>query len=49
LRILHQLLRSTLNTFRVLAAGVSATFKSRAALQLEYLALRTSLVFSSAP
>jgi hypothetical protein len=43
LRILHQLLRSTLNTFRVLAAAVSATFKSRAALQLENLALRHQL------
>ena len=39
LRILHQLLRSTLNTLRVLAATVSGTFKSRAALQLENLAL----------
>ena len=39
MRILHQLLRSTLNTLHVLAAAVSATFKSRAALQLENLAL----------
>ena len=30
LRILHQLLRSTLNTLRVLAAALSGTFKSRA-------------------
>ena len=40
MRILHQLLRSTLNTLHVLAAAVWATFKSRAALQLENLALR---------
>ena len=39
MRIHHQLLRSTLNTLHVLAAAVSATFKSRAALQLENLAL----------
>jgi hypothetical protein len=43
LRILHQLLRSTLNTLHVLAAAVSVTFKSRAALQLENLALRHQL------
>ena len=40
MRTLHQLLRSTLNTLHVLAAAVSATFKSRAALQLGNLALR---------
>ena len=43
MRILHQLLRSTLNTLQVLAAAVSVTFKSRAALQLENLALRHQL------
>ena len=43
MRILHQLLRSTLNTFHVLAAAVSATFKSRAALPWENLALRHQL------
>ena len=43
MRILHQLLRSTLNTLHVLAAAVSATFKSRAVLQLENLALRHQL------
>jgi hypothetical protein len=43
LRILHQLLPSTLNTLHVLAAAVSAFFKSRAALQLENLALRHQL------
>jgi hypothetical protein len=43
LHILSQVLRSTLTTFRVLAAAVSATFKSRAALQLENLALRHQL------
>jgi hypothetical protein len=43
LRILSQVLRSTLSTFHVLAAAVSATFKSRAALQLENLALRRQL------
>jgi hypothetical protein len=48
LRILHQLLRSTLNTLHVLAAAVSATFKSRAALQLENLALRHQLWCSPA-
>jgi len=35
--------RSTLNTLHALAAAVSATFKSRAALQLENLALRHQL------
>ena len=44
----HQFLRSTLNTLQVLAAALSVTFKSRAALQLENLALGTGLVFSSA-
>jgi putative transposase len=43
LRILHQLPRSTLNTLHVLTAAVSVTFKSRAALQLENLALRHQL------
>jgi transposase InsO family protein len=43
LRILYQFLRSTLNTLQVLAAAVSAFFKSRAALQLENLALRHQL------
>jgi transposase InsO family protein len=43
LRILHQLLRSTLNTLPVLAAALSGSFKSRAALQLENLALRHQL------
>jgi hypothetical protein len=43
LRILHQLLRSTFNTLHVLTAAVSGTFKSRAALQLENLALRHQL------
>ncbi len=43
MRILPQFLRSTLNTLHVLAAAVSATFKSRAALQLENLALRHQL------
>jgi hypothetical protein len=42
LRILAHVLRSTLSTFHVLAA-VTATFKSRAALQLENLALRRQL------
>lgn len=41
--ILHQILRSTLHTLRVLTAPVSGTFKSRAALQLENLALRHQL------
>src|SRR5947209_4358745 len=35
LHILPQVLRSTLNTLHGLTAAVSATFKSRAALQLE--------------
>ena len=43
MRILYQFLRSTLNTLQVLAAAVSAFFKSRAALQLENLALRHQL------
>jgi len=43
LRILYQFLRSTLNTLQVLAAAVSAFFKSRAALHLENLALRHQL------
>ena len=40
LRILPHVLRSTLNTLQALTAAVSVTFKSRAALQLENLALR---------
>ena len=43
MRILHQLLRSTINTLHVLAAVASITFKSRAALHLENLALRHQL------
>jgi putative transposase len=43
LRILHQLLYSTLNALHVVAAAVSVAFKSRAALQLENLALRHQL------
>ena len=38
--ILPHVLRSTLNTLQALTAAVSVTFKSRAALQLENLALR---------
>jgi len=43
LRVLLQFLRSPLSALHVLAAAVSATFKSRAALQLENLALRHQL------
>ncbi len=43
LRVLLQVLRSALSALHVLAAAVSATFKSRAALQLENLALRHQL------
>jgi hypothetical protein len=43
LHILPHVLPSTLNTLRGLAAAVSATFKSRAVLQLENLALRHQL------
>jgi putative transposase len=39
----HHFLRPTLSAFRVLAAIASAVFKSRAALQLENLALRHQL------
>ena len=39
----HHFLRPTLSAFRVLAAIASAAFKSRAALQLENLALRHQL------
>ena len=40
MHILPQVLRSTLNTLHGLTAAVSAIFKSRAALELENLALR---------
>ena len=43
MHILSQVLRSTLGTLHVLAAAVSATFKSRGGLQLENLALRHQL------
>src|SRR5215472_3875400 len=43
LRVLHQSLRLAFNTLHVLVAAASATFKSRAALQLENLALRHQL------
>ena len=43
MHILPQVLRSTLNTLHALTAAVSATFKSRAALQLENLAIRHQL------
>lgn len=43
LRVLLQFLRSALSALHVLAAAASATFKSRAALQLENLALRHQL------
>jgi putative transposase len=43
LRVLLQFLRLALSTLHVLAAAASATFKSRAALHLENLALRHQL------
>src|SRR5215472_10690824 len=43
LRILRQSLLLVLNTLHVLVAAAAATFKSRAALQLENLALRHQL------
>ena len=43
LRLLRQLFRLTLSGFHVVAAATSAAFKSRAALQLENLALRHQL------
>jgi transposase InsO family protein len=43
LHIFPQTLRSAVSAFHVLAAAVSAAFKSRAALQLENLALRHQL------
>jgi putative transposase len=43
LRVLHQFLRPVLSALHVLAATASVTFKSRAALQLETLALRHQL------
>src|SRR5688572_24277556 len=43
LGVLHQCLRLALSAFHVLAAAASATFKSRAALHLENLALRHQL------
>jgi transposase InsO family protein len=43
LRAILQFLRSALSALHVLAAAASATFKSRAALQLENLALRHQL------
>src|SRR5215472_17225746 len=43
LRVLHQSLRLAFNTLHVLVAAASAAFKSRAALQLENLALRHQL------
>ena len=43
MHFLPHVLRPTLNTLHALAAAVAATFKSRAALQLENLALRHQL------
>ncbi len=43
LRVFLQILRSAVSAFRVLAAALSATFRSRAALHLENLALRHQL------
>jgi len=43
LRLLRQLFRLTLSGLHVVAAATSAAFKSRAALQLENLALRHQL------
>ena len=43
LRVLLQSLRSALSALQVLAAAASATFKSRAAIQFENLALRHQL------
>ena len=43
LLVFPHILRSAVRAFHVLAATVSATFKSRAALQLENLALRHQL------
>lgn len=43
LRVILQTLRSAVSAFQVLAAALSATFKSRAALHLENLALRHQL------
>ena len=43
LLVFLQILRSAVSAFHVLAATVSATFKSRAALHLENLALRHQL------
>jgi hypothetical protein len=43
LRVLRRSLLLALNTLHVLAAAASAAFKSRAALQLENLALRHQL------
>jgi len=43
LRVLRQSLRLALSALDLLAAAVSAAFKSRAALQMENLALRHQL------
>jgi hypothetical protein len=44
LRIFHQLRIATLSVLGTLFAGLSSIFKTRAALQLENLALRHQLV-----
>jgi hypothetical protein len=45
LRVLHQFFRLALTALHVVAGIASAAFKSRAALQLENLALRHQLGF----
>jgi hypothetical protein len=43
LRIIHQIARLVLSAVHLLVLGTTSTFKSRAALQLENLALRHQL------